>query len=386
MLPKKLQNKLDKRIADNALRHLNEQPHLVDFSSNDYLGFSKSEGIFKAANTLLKQYNSIQNGATGSRLLSGNYNLYAIVEQELCEFHNSEAALIFNSGYDANIGFFSSVPQRGDIILYDEFIHASIRDGITMSNAKAHKFKHNNLEDLEQKCKNINAQHRKDASIYIVTESVFSMDGDTPDLHLLTMLSKQYNAFLVVDEAHAVGVFGENGEGLIQREKLEHNVFARIITFGKAMGCHGAAIICNKPLQQYLVNFCRPFIYTTALPPHSIATIKAAYQTNKTSNKRNELRSSIKTFKLALKNQKLNTYFIDSNSAIQCCIISGNANVKAIALALQKQGFDVKPILSPTVPIGKERLRFCLHAYNTHQEISNVLKALRALIPHERYV
>ena len=147
--PKKLQDKIESRKANNALRQLGVQNNLIDFSSNDYLGFSKSESILNKANQLLKSQDIIQNGATGSRLLSGNHALYDLIEQQLSKFHNSESALIFNSGYDANIGFFSSVPQRGDVILYDEFIHASIRDGIKMSNAKAFKFKHNDLDDLD---------------------------------------------------------------------------------------------------------------------------------------------------------------------------------------------------------------------------------------------
>jgi len=148
--PKKLKSKLDTRQEANALRYLGKQNGLIDFSSNDYLGFSKSETIFNASHDFLVGHNIIQNGATGSRLLSGNHALYPIIENMLSNFHNSESALIFNSGYDANVGFFSSIPQRGDVILYDEYIHASIRDGISMSHAKAYKFKHNDLEDLEK--------------------------------------------------------------------------------------------------------------------------------------------------------------------------------------------------------------------------------------------
>ena len=255
LLPKKLQQKLNQRDANNALRKLGGQNNLVDFSSNDYLGFSSSKDIFNSTHRYLEEHNIIQNGATGSRLLSGNHKLYQEVETMLSEFHNSKAAVIFNSGYDANVGFFSSVPQRGDIILYDEFIHASIRDGITMSNAKAYKFRHNDLEDLKQKCQTEHNQNAIETEIYIVTESVFSMDGDTPDLVTMSQISKAFNANLIVDEAHAVGVFGGNGEGIIQKLKLENDVFARIITFGKGLGCHGAVILGDTVLKQYLVNF-----------------------------------------------------------------------------------------------------------------------------------
>ncbi|MBR9845176.1 MAG: aminotransferase class I/II-fold pyridoxal phosphate-dependent enzyme, partial [Algicola sp.] len=182
MLPEKLNNKLKKRRHDNALRHLGNSNLPIDFSSNDYLGFCKSEPVFNAAHELLKSENIIQNGATGSRLLSGNHVLYDDVETILCEFHTSESALIFNSGYSANLGFFSCVPQRDDIILYDEFIHASIRDGLSISHAKSHKFKHNNLTDLKGHLERIREVSESHQDIYVATESIFSMDGDSPDL------------------------------------------------------------------------------------------------------------------------------------------------------------------------------------------------------------
>jgi len=394
MFPKKLQQKLNNRKANNTLRQLDESQNLVDFSSNDYLGFSKSETIFNTAHEFLISHSLKQNGSTGSRLLSGNHTLYNIVENIISDFHNSESALIFNSGYDANIGFFSSVPQRDDIILYDEYIHASIRDGIKLSNAKAYKFKHNNLEALEKlmlryfvpKAFGVVSESHQD--IYVVTESVFSMDGDSPKLVELSELCKKYNANLIVDEAHAIGVFGECGEGLIQQLKLESAVFARLATYGKAMGCHGAAILGSNHLKQYLVNFTRSFIYTTALPPHTLATIHQAYHEMINSKNKNKLHQNIEFFKSEIKRLNLQTFtsgemlegqwgFIESDSAIHCCVISGNEKVKLIAKKLQENGFNVKPILSPTVPKTEERLRFCLHLFNTKEDISNVLCLLK---------
>ncbi|MEP5338926.1 MAG: pyridoxal phosphate-dependent aminotransferase family protein [Algibacter sp.] len=387
MFPKKLKQKLEDRKSNNALRQLGENFNLTDFSSNDYLGFSKSETIFNDTHNYLKTNKVSQNGATGSRLLSGNHPLYNVVEAQLCEFHNSESALVFNSGYDANIGFFSSVPQRGDIILYDEYIHASIRDGISMSNAKAYKFKHNNLDDLEKKCQTERSRSLIETNIYIITESVFSMDGDSPDLAAISQISKKNNAFLVVDEAHAIGVFGKHGVGLIQDLKLEQAVFARIITFGKALGCHGSAILGSKTLTQYLINFSRSFIYTTALSPHSLVTIYVAYKQLAISNNREKsqtpiqkLHQNILFFKSELIKNQLESIFIQSDSAIHCCIISGNEKVKLIANKLQENGFNVKPILSPTVPKNKERLRFCLHRYNSKEEIIKVLQLLATFV------
>jgi len=382
MLPKKLQIKLNTRKTENALRKLGEQNNIIDFSSNDYLGFSRNKNIFKATHKYLVDNNIEQNGATGSRLLSGNHKLYTTVETQLCKFHNSEAALIFNSGYNANLGFFSCVPQRNDIIFYDEFSHASIRDGITMSNANAYKFKHNDLEVLEK----LILRHYKivpntNQEIYIVTESVFSMDGDSPDLKKLSQISQKHKAHLIIDEAHAIGVLGEKGEGLTKNI----NTFAKIITFGKAIGCHGAAILCSKDLKQFLINFSRTFIYTTALSPHSLATIYSAYNTLVSENQSKacqikKLEQNILFFKSEIEKLQLKNKFIESNSALHCCIIPGNKNVKRLANHLQQNNFSVKPILSPTVKKGKERLRFCLHSYNTKTEISKVLNLLTTFV------
>lgn len=370
-LPIKLKSKLDKRHQENTLRQLGISDHLIDFSSNDYLGFAKSEVIFNCTHDFLKEHGIDSNGATGSRLLSGNHSLYPIVETLLCEFHNTEAALVFNSGYDANLGFFSSVPQHGDLILYDELIHASIRDGIQLSNAKAYKFKHNDLGDLDKKLK-----LDKFDNIYVVTESIFSMDGDSPDLVALSELCQSNNALLMVDEAHGVGVFGDKGVGLIQRLGLENMIFARLVTFGKALGSHGAAILGSNELKQYLINFSRSLIYSTALPPHNLATIYSAYKQLQETKSIEKLDYNIQFFKSEIKKNNLHDKFIKSDSAIHCCIISGNVAVKSIAQELQNHGFDVKPILSPTVPKGRERLRFCIHSYNSEEEISEVLQLL----------
>ena len=378
-LPKKLTNKLKLREENNSLRKLTLQNNLIDFSSNDYLGLSKSESIFDETHRFLVDNNIKQNGATGSRLLSGNHSLYTEVEDFLSEFHQTASATIFNSGYDANIGLFSAVPQRNDLILYDEFSHASIRDGIQLSNAKSYKFLHNNLEDLVQLLKRV--QHDK-SEIFVVTEAVFSMDGDAPDLIKTAAICKQYKAFLIVDEAHAIGVFNKNGSGLVQELHLQNDVFARIITFGKAIGCHGAAILGNQDLQNYLVNFARSFIYTTGLTPHSLATIRISYNEmlKQVQHNKNNLAENIQFFKSEIITLNLKELFVESNSAIQCCLISGNEKVKTISEKFKEKGIDVKAILSPTVPENKERLRFCLHSYNSFEEISEVLRLLSVFI------
>ena len=371
-LPENLIKKLEERKQNNSLRQLPSFNNLVDFSSNDYIGFSKSETIFKSAHHYLIENEMIQNGATGSRLISGNHFLYQIAENFIGEFHEAESALIFNSGYDANVGFFSAIPQRNDVILYDELSHASIRDGITMSNAKSYKFNHNDFEDLEHLI-----QKFHDTNIYIVTETVFSMDGDSPNLEELVLLSEKYNCYLIVDEAHTLGVFGEKGEGLIQYLNLHNRIFARIMTFGKGLGCHGAAVLGSSDLKEYLVNFARSFVYTTGLSPHSVITILTAYQHLEIEKEAIEkLRQNIVFFNQQKNLLGLKPMFVRSKSSIHSAIIPGNQNVKQLAQQLQDKGFDVKPILSPTVPEGQERLRFCIHSYNSEEEINAVLALL----------
>ncbi|MBN8640624.1 MAG: pyridoxal phosphate-dependent aminotransferase family protein [Flavobacteriales bacterium] len=382
-LPQSLHQKLQLRQQNNALRQLPVANDLIDFSSNDYLGFARSESIFNQTHQYLFENNIKINGATGSRLISGNHNLYSITEDHIANFHQSESALIFNSGYDANVGFFSSVPQRNDIIIYDELCHASIRDGIQMSKAKSYKFNHNDFEDLEKRLSVCHTERSRGAffELYVITESVFSMDGDSPNLEQLIQLSEKYNCLLVIDEAHSIGVFGEHGEGLVQLSNRQDAIFARIITFGKGVGCHGAAILGSSELKNYLVNFARSFIYTTGLSPHSVATILIAYQHLQSEKETiNQLKSNIQLFNQLKIQLGLKPLFVYSKSAIQCAIIPGNEKVKDIATQLQHHGFDVKAILSPTVPEGQERLRFCIHSYNTEKEISEVLKLLASLV------
>ncbi|MGZ9734916.1 aminotransferase class I/II-fold pyridoxal phosphate-dependent enzyme [Flavobacterium sp. GNP002] len=374
--PENLSAKLEIRKQLNALRKLPLSSKKIDFSSNDYLGFSQSEIIFNETHQHLIANGIIQNGATGSRLLSGNHKLYQETEDFIASFHQSQTALIFNSGYDANIGFFSAVPQKGDLILYDELCHASIRDGIQLSNAKAYKFNHNDFEDLEKLI-----LRNPNTNIYVVTESVFSMDGDCPNLEELVSVSTKHNCYLVVDEAHALGVFGSSGEGFVQMLGLQDHVFARIMTFGKGLGCHGATILGSVELRDYLINFARSFIYTTGLSPHSVATIFVAYQHLKQdSDSILKLRENIISFNQQKNMLGLKPLFVRSKSAIQSAIIPGNEKVKTIANKLHEKGFDVKAILSPTVPEGQERLRFCLHSYNSREEISEVLRLLSTFV------
>lgn len=371
-----LKQKIENCKQNNSFRKLPVFNNVVDFSSNDYIGFSKSEVIFKNAHACLLENDMFQNGATGSRLISGNHSLYSITEDFLAQFHDAESALIFNSGYSANLGFFSAVPQENDVVLYDELCHASIKDGIALSIAQCYHFIHNDFEDLEQFILRF-----PNSNIYIVTESVFSMDGDSPNFEELVSLSEKYNCYLIVDEAHAVGVFGEKGEGLIQHLQLQDKFFARIITFGKALGCQGAAVLGSVELREYLINFARSFIYTTALSPHAVATILTAYQHLEIENNAIEkLRENIVFFNQQKNLLGLKPMFVHSKSAIHSAIVPGTDNLKKLAEQLHDKGFDVQAILSPIVPEGQERLRFCIHSYNSQEEIKQVLELVRDFI------
>ncbi|MGI4752009.1 MAG: aminotransferase class I/II-fold pyridoxal phosphate-dependent enzyme [Janthinobacterium lividum] len=355
-----IQQKLIQRKLDDNFRVLKTASGLIDFCSNDYLGFARSEKLKALVETELQKYPDYNNGSGGSRLLTGNTMFVEELEQEISNYHQAKTGLIFNSGYDANLGLFSSLPQRGDTIITDELIHACIIDGAKLSYANRFTFKHNDLDDLEKKLKNAKG------ICYVAVESVYSMDGDEAPLIEIIQLMQKYNANLIVDEAHATGVFGS---GLVQSLNLQDQVFARTVTFGKALGSHGAIVLGSENLRNYLINFARSFIYTTAPSFHQLMTIKMAYQLLENSAEaQQQLLKLISIFKNALQ-KKHSKFLIESNSAIQSILISGNANAKSLAAHLQQNGFDVRAILSPTVPIGMERLRICIHAFNTEEEI-----------------
>lgn len=359
------------RKEKNLFRQLTTPTGLVDFCSNDYLGLARSETLFNRIHEKSNSLREKRNGATGSRLLSGNSDLIEQVESKLASVFKSEAALILNSGYTANLAIFSSIPQKHDTILVDELVHASIKDGARLSLANRFSFKHNDLDDLESKLK------RAHGKVFIAVESIYSMDGDECPLHELTTLATRYGAFLILDEAHSTGIMGSGGSGLATSLGLEDSIDIRLYTFGKAMGTHGACIAGSEKLIQYIINFARPFIYTTALTPHSVLSIDSAFNyLQENAHLQAVLRQNINEFLTGIMPVKNRT---QSNSAIQTIIFPGNDPVKNAAAALQQNGFDVRPIVSPTVPTGTERLRICLHTYNTTDEITKLTNQLMKL-------
>jgi 8-amino-7-oxononanoate synthase len=367
---KYLQKKLSDREAAGNLRKLSTKSATIDLYSNDYLGFVRTGLLQERMQEKGAPYAA---GSTGSRLLSGNSKEAEMLEQKIAQFHNAEAALLFNSGYDANLGLIASITSRHTTILYDELCHASIIDGIRLSHvAKKYKFGHNNIEELNEQLE----KAKSDEQIIVVVESVYSMDGDEAPLKAITELTNQYNAVLIVDEAHSTGVIGRHGEGLVCNSGLEDIVFARVHTFGKALGCHGAAIVGSVLLKQYLVNFARSFIYTTALPMHAIKAIDCAYDELLSEQFSNEgLHELIRYFNCRKEEPGIQGWKV-SKSAIHALVVGSVENTKVLAQKLQEAGLQINPILSPTVAAGEERLRICLHSFNTKEQIDRLMEII----------
>jgi 8-amino-7-oxononanoate synthase len=275
-------------------------------------------------------------------------------------------------------------------------------DGARLSYATRYKFKHNDIESLALRLQSLEnnfqispnqtlAQNSKNhpiptsniehqtSKLFIALESVYSMDGDLANLESIVGLSEKYGANLIVDEAHATGVFGKNGKGLVCELGLEDKVFARVVTFGKALGCHGAIVLGSRNLRDYLINFARPFIYSTAAPMHTHQSVWQAYQLLKSPDFSNKKLHALIHFFKQQASQIPDLELIDSPSAIQCIIISDNEKCREVASKLQNEGLDIRPIVSPTVPKGKERLRICLHEFNTEEEILKIFDVLKSV-------
>lgn len=360
-----LNDKLHKRKVQGSLRALTLPAGSADFASNDYLGLARSRPLFERIRQVLEDQNLYVNGSTGSRLLAGNSGFVLEAERSLATRFRAECALLFNSGYSANLSVLSALPQKDDTLLLDERAHASLKDGARLSLAKHFSFEHNNLDDLERRLK------RATGRTYIVVESVYSMDGDECPLQQLCDLADRYEAVLILDEAHSTGVLGTGGNGMANNLNLSERIHVRIYTFGKAMGVHGACVTGSQSLIDYLVNFARTFIYTTALPPHSVASIRCAFEhLDDHPELQVQLQTRIKLFRDLYQGET------HSRTAIQPVVVPGNEFARALAGRIQKHGMDVRPILSPTVKEGTERLRICLHTFNTDEEIMQLTKYL----------
>ncbi len=355
-MDKKLHKKLEDRKKKGTLRFLSLSSDMIDFGSNDYLGLAKIDGTHSSK------------GSTGSRLISGHSSAISLAEESLAVFFGSESALCFNSGYDANIGLFSSIPQRGDIVLYDEHIHASVRDGIRLSLAKGYSFKHNDIDDLRRLLnKNSNS------TCYIAIEALYSMNGDFCPLLDVVKLAEEYSAYIILDEAHSAGIYGLNGRGFSHALDLSNEVFIRLVTFGKAYGSHGAVVLCGSDMKSYLINFARSIIYTTALPRSNYVHIADVVENGELKGKRDRLQENIAYFRDGCHKITIDSA---SNSPIQIIRFESIEVLKTIDSNLKSAGIFAKVIYAPTVPEDLECLRICIHTFNTADELNRLLKIL----------
>jgi 8-amino-7-oxononanoate synthase len=306
-------------------------------------------------------------GSTGSRLISGNSPEAVETENFIAKEHQYEAALLFPSGYNANLALFSTLPTRHDTIVVDEQIHRSVHDACKMSYAKKLKFKHNDPQYLEDILK------KQKGNCYVAIESLYSMDGDIAPIKQIAEIAEKYNANLIVDEAHAFGVFGY---GLVDKFQLKDKVLATVVTYGKALGTHGAAILTNNIVKSYLINFASPFIYTTSAHDFLWMSIKTGYQfLNNNKQLSIKLQENIKIFR----QQELISPSSE-NSPVQAILIPDNDRLRIIKETLLNEGFLIYAVFSPTIKEGTERLRICLHSFNTEKEIVNIAKIIKEQI------
>jgi len=355
---------LTRRAEDNLLRKLRpaglrkagriyfNAKRYFDFSSNDYLGLADHPEIKEAAEKAVQKYGL---GSSASRLLSGDLEIHHLLERQIARLKGKESALFFNSGYQANVGIISSLYKTGDAIFSDRLNHASIIDGISLSKARFYRFGHNDSQHLETLLRKTNGKFR---NRLIITETIFSMDGDRPPLREIVALKEKYGCKLMVDEAHATGIFGKDGGGVVAEEGLIDKVDLIMGTFGKALGGFGAYLACSKEIKQYLINTCRSFIYSTALPACVTAANLAALKfLKKEPFRREKLLENAAWFRDEL---KAAGFEVKGQSQIVPLIIGDTEKSVLLSEKLRDAGFWVLPIRPPTVPAGQSRLRFSL--------------------------
>ncbi len=360
-----------KVIAEGDFLDKKEYKEYIDFSSNDYLGLSGHPELIKEAKSAIDRFGT---GACASRLMSGDFQIHHRLEEEISQFKNKEAALVFNSGYQANIGIIRSLYTKGDCIFSDRLNHASIVDGILLSGAHFFRFQHNDIKHLETL---LQKQRGRFNNALIITETIFSMDGDRPPLKDLVKLKKKYNCSIMVDEAHATGIFGKNGSGIVQQEGLEKEVDLIMGTFSKALGGFGAYVAASKKIIEYLINTSRSFIYSTALPPAVIACNLASIKLIKNEPfRRVKLLEAAQYFRDCL---KARGFKVKGDSQIVPLIIGDNIKAIEFAKRLQEKGYWVLPVRTPAVPLGEARLRFSLSFYHNREILESFINDISSI-------
>ncbi len=344
---------------------------VINFSSNNYLGIANHPALAKAAKAAIDRYGC---GSGASRLISGNMTLHEELEAKLAEFKNTEAALVFNSGFQANVGIISSLAGEGDAILSDSLNHASIIDGCRLSKAQTFVYAHGDLAALETCLKQAAPARRR----LIVTETIFSMDGDEAPLGEIVELGEKYDAMVMVDEAHGTGVFGANGAGVVAKLGLAPRVLTQMGTLGKALGGFGAYVAGSRSLRDLLINRCRSFIFTTSLPPAVMAMALAAIDLVQNEPQRREtLRHNCQKLKLGL--SRLGFELGKSESPILPLIVGDAARCMALSAALLDRGVFAQGIRPPTVPVGTSRLRITVMATHSDAQIDRALNVFEEI-------
>ncbi len=344
---------------------------VVNFSSNNYLGLANHAALAAAAKDAIDRYGC---GSGASRLISGNMTLHEQLENRLAEFKGTEAALVFNSGFQANTGILATLAGEGDAILSDALNHASIIDGSRLSRAKTIVYAHGDLNQLEAGLKQTASARRK----LIVTESIFSMDGDEAPLTGIVELSEKFGAMVMVDEAHATGIFAGNGAGVVAKLGLADRVQVQMGTLGKALGGFGAYIAGSAALRELLINRCRSFIFTTALPPAVMAMALAAIDlVQREPQRREDLFNNCRRLKEGLRN--LNFSVASGESPIVPLIIGAAEKTMKFSERLLEKAVFAQGIRPPTVPPGTSRLRITLMATHTAEHIEKALDAIEQI-------
>ncbi|KAF1928025.1 PLP-dependent transferase [Didymella exigua CBS 183.55] len=385
-----MQYLLDRRRNNSTMRNLTlPKSGQTDFSSNDFLSLSTNARLKDAYLAELRN-SDLPLGSGGSRLLDGNSAYAEVLERDIARFHGAEAGLLWNSGFDANAGFFSCVPQPGDVIVFDELVHASVHDGMRLSRAaQTVPFVHNSVADLRRVLQEM-VELPSMCNVFIAVESIYSMDGDVAPLRMIvdtvTEIIGAERGHIVVDEAHSTGVLGFEGRGLVCQLGLEKEIFARLHTFGKALAGNGAILLGSQTLRHYLINYARPFIYTTFLSYPSLALIRTSYdllRSGGTVSLQSHLHHLTEFLFKAMRQLHITSAAARSLLSIpSACPQSPIFAVQLrwprdLAIYLQNRGMMVRAVVSPTVPQGTERVRVCLHAGNTVKEVEKLVSALQ---------
>ncbi|EGE77426.1 8-amino-7-oxononanoate synthase [Blastomyces dermatitidis ATCC 18188] len=393
-------SRLDEREAKGRRRRLQvPPPGAVDFSSNDFLSLSTSALLRARFLQSLTRESSLHPLASkGSRLLDGNSTYAEELERFIASFHSAESGLLFNSGYDANLSIFSCIPQPGDVILYDELIHASAHDGMRLSRASRKiPFKHNSADDFFRIAQSLLQEDHLIASgernVLVAVESLYSMEGDiAPIAELLEVIKTVFprgNGYMIVDEAHSTGAFGPRGAGIVQELGVESRIFIRLHTFGKALASHGAIVLCSHLTREYLINYARSLIYSTAMGMPSLVSTRAVYDLMSegvTETLQFQLREVVQYMATKLKGlQQADPPILTIQHQYRSPIFSLQTSMpRELASFLQAEGQIVRAIMPPTVPKGTERVRVCLHASNTYEEIDRFIELIKEWVEQQR--